>query len=63
HGANEKAYVLIKSVPLVLAADGEYPTVPEVWIEHLKNAGFRDITVFPIEPAEFGMNIIEALKG
>ncbi|MBN1289170.1 MAG: methyltransferase domain-containing protein [Actinobacteria bacterium] len=62
HGANEKAYVLIRSIPLILAADGEYPTVPEVWIEHLESAGLIDIKLSPIEPAEFGMKIIEAFR-
>lgn len=62
HGAYEKALILIKSIPLVLTADSEYPTTTNEWSGHLKEAGFVDIKVLPVQPEKFGIYIIEATK-
>lgn len=62
HGAYEKALILIKSIPLVLTADSEYPTTTEEWSGHLSDAGFTDIEVNPVRPENFGIYVIEAVR-
>lgn len=62
HGADEKALILIKSIPLVLTADGEYPTTTGEWTGCLKDAGFINVEVSPVQPEEFGLYVIEAIR-
>jgi ubiquinone/menaquinone biosynthesis C-methylase UbiE len=61
-GAFEMAMVMLDSLPATLRAQGEYVTTVEVWVEALESAGFSNLSVADVPPAEYGTRLICARR-
>jgi hypothetical protein len=63
HGAREKALLILESIPNDLRENGEYVVTAGAWKEHLASAGFSDLAVIDVPPAEFGLKVLAAKGG
>lgn len=63
HGAREKALLILESIPNDLRENGEYVVTAGAWNEHLTRAGFSDLAVTDVPPAEFGLKVLTAKRG
>ncbi|MBC7247193.1 MAG: methyltransferase domain-containing protein [Actinobacteria bacterium] len=62
HGAYRTMLLHLGDIPAVLTGDGEYFTTDGVWRRVLAGAGFTDLEVFPVPPAEFGYRVITGIR-
>jgi ubiquinone/menaquinone biosynthesis C-methylase UbiE len=62
-GAYEMMRIKLSTMSKTVLAEGEFLTTPEVWAAHLEDAGFTEIRVIEVPPADMGMRIIRAVKG
>ena len=58
HGAYEKMIMIIESIPNDLLENGEYIVTAGAWLDHLEAAGFTDLELLEIPPAQYGLKII-----
>jgi ubiquinone/menaquinone biosynthesis C-methylase UbiE len=61
-GAYDMMRVMLATLPADVTNEGEYLTTADVWAGLLHDAGFEDIEVRPVPPAEFGVKILVARK-
>ena len=60
HGAYDMMMIMLKTLPVNVAEEGEYETTPGVWMEALRSAGFERFEVIDVPPGEFGLKTIVA---
>ncbi|MBK5093137.1 MAG: class I SAM-dependent methyltransferase [Actinobacteria bacterium] len=60
HGAYDMMMIMLKTLPVEIAEEGEYVTTPGVWMDALRQMGFERIDVMDIPPGEFGLKILRA---
>lgn len=61
HGAGEMAILLMDTLPRTIRREGEYLTTDETWVRALREAGFGDLSVIPVEPERCGTRIIRGV--
>jgi SAM-dependent methyltransferase len=58
HGARDKALLILESIPNDLLENGEIVITATAWLDHLATAGFTDLKVLEVPPAQFGLKVI-----
>jgi ubiquinone/menaquinone biosynthesis C-methylase UbiE len=62
HGAYRKMLLIIESIPNDLLENGEIVVTVDAWRGFLAAAGFTDLSVTEVPPAEFGLNVLCATR-
>jgi ubiquinone/menaquinone biosynthesis C-methylase UbiE len=62
HGAYRKMLMIIESIPNDLQENGEIVVTVDAWLDDLAAAGFTDLSVLEVPPAEFGLKVICATR-